>query len=266
MRKGNAPAGDCAELDVRWARRAPARVVREALLCGFFGPAMVAYVRRRIRGREALDGLTGPVVFVANHSSHMDTPAILRALPGRWRRRTVVAAAADYWYTRRDVATAVSLAFNTVPVRRDGGGLDPGATAHVDTLIQDGWSLLLFAEGTRSRDGSVGRLRSGAAVLAMRHGIPLVPIHVAGTRDAMPLGEKWMARAPGRRLGRRWPVRVTFGAPIRARSGEQRNELMERVRLFLAESGAQTTPAGVPATETPVPSAPAPARQPAGRR
>jgi len=233
---------ECAELDVRWARRGPARALREALLCGFFGPAMRAYVRRRVSGRAVLDGLDGPVVFVANHSSHIDTPAILCALPARWRRRTVVAAAADYFYTRRDVATAVSLAFNTVPMARDGGGLE--ATAHVDELLRDGWSLVLFAEGTRSRDGNVGRLRSGAAVIAARHGLPLVPIHVAGTRSAMPLGRRWIVR-PTRRwpLGGRHPVEISFGAPIRAREDEHRSEVMERVRLFLAESGARTTPA-----------------------
>jgi 1-acyl-sn-glycerol-3-phosphate acyltransferase len=261
MSEGNdAAAGDCAELDVHWARRRPARLAREALLSGFFGPAMTAYVRRRVRGREVLRDLAGPVIFVANHSSHMDTPAILRALPARWRRGTAVAAAADYFYTRRSVAGAVSLMFNTFPVRRDGGGLDPGAAAHVDALISEGWSLLLYAEGTRSRDGSVGRLRSGAAVLAARHGLPLVPIHVAGTREAMPHGEKWMARAPGRLLGRRWPVHITFGAPIRARHDEHRSQIMERVRLFLAESGARTTPAERP----PAPVA-APVREPAGR-
>jgi hypothetical protein len=58
---------------------------------------MDLYTRRRLIGRERLDQLTGPVVFVANHNSHMDTPVILRALPGRWRRRTAVAAATDYF-------------------------------------------------------------------------------------------------------------------------------------------------------------------------
>ena len=52
-------------------------------------------------GREHFNDLKAPVVFVANHSSHMDTPAILRALPRGWRRRTAVAAAADYFYVKR---------------------------------------------------------------------------------------------------------------------------------------------------------------------
>ena len=62
--------------------------------------------------------LDGPVVFVANHCSHVDTPVLLRSLPASWRRRTAVAAAADYFYSRRLLASAVSLAFGTVPLER----------------------------------------------------------------------------------------------------------------------------------------------------
>jgi 1-acyl-sn-glycerol-3-phosphate acyltransferase len=209
---------------------------------------MDLYTRRRIVGAERLADVGGPVVFVANHSSHMDTPALLRALPRPRRGRTVVAAAADYFYRRRWTAWAVSLIFNTVPMQRYGGGLGPDSSAHLDRLIARGWSLLVFAEGTRSRDGSVGRLRTGGAVLAAEHGLPIVPIHIAGTHQAMPPGRRWMRRRSGRVVGRRHPVVVRFGAPIHVREGEHRADVMERVRLFFAESGAVTTP--------PVPAAP----------
>jgi 1-acyl-sn-glycerol-3-phosphate acyltransferase len=243
-------ARDRARLDVPWARRAQARVLRELSLIGVLGPAMDLYTRRRISGRGELDGLEAPVLFVANHSSHMDTPAILRAMPGKWRRRTAVAAAADYFYRKRGTAHAVSLLFNTVPMQRNGGGLEPESTAHLDALIGERWSLLVFAEGTRSRTGTVGRLRSGAAVLAAEHGLPIVPIYVSGTRQAMPPGRRWMRRKPGRPFSRRHRVEVRFGAPIRPRPGEHRADVMERVRLFFAESGARTTPReGIPAVE-----------------
>ena len=54
----------------------------------------------------------------------------------------------------------------------------------------------MFAEGTRSRDGSVGRLRSGAAVLAAQHDLAIVPIHVSGTHEVMPVGRYWMRSSP----------------------------------------------------------------------
>ena len=221
------------ELDVAWARSAPARVVREAVLVGVFGPLMSLYTSRTVRGREHLDGIEPPVVFVANHSSHMDTPAILRALPGRWRRRTAVAAAADYFYVKRRLGWTVSLFFGTVPMARDGRGLDHDSTAHIEELFQQGWSLVMYAEGTRSRDGSVGKLRSGSAVLAAQNGLSLVPIHVSGSHEVMPVGRYWPRFQRG---GKRHPVEISFGPPIRPTDAEHRSEVMERVRVHLEHS------------------------------
>lgn len=209
------------------------------IVCGVLGPAMDLYTRRQVHGRNHLDGLAGPVVFVANHSSHMDTPAILRALPRRWRRRTAVAAAVDYFFTKRRNAVSASLAFGTVPVHRNGGGLGPRATAHLDRLLEGGGNLLMYAEGTRSHDGSVSRLRSGAVVLAVEHGLPIIPIFVGGTGKAMPRGHHWMVFRAGR-PGPRHAIEIRFGPPIRPRPDEPREDVMERVRLFLAESGADT--------------------------
>jgi 1-acyl-sn-glycerol-3-phosphate acyltransferase len=231
-----------ADLDIPWTRAGAASRLRELLICGVLGPLMDLYTRRRVAGRERLDELPGPVVFVANHNSHMDTPVILRALPGRWRRRTAVAAAADYFYDTHRKALSVSLAFGTVPLdRNSGAGVGPGQTAHLDRLIGDGGSLLVFPEGTRSRDGRVGRLRPGAALLAAEHHLPIVPIYVSGTRKAMPPGHRWMVFKAGR-PGPRHPLQIRFGKPIALRAGERPSEVMERVRLFFAECGAQTEP------------------------
>jgi 1-acyl-sn-glycerol-3-phosphate acyltransferase len=229
-----------AELDIPWTRGRAASRLREAFVCGVLGPLMDLYTRRRVVGRDRLDDLAGPLVFVANHNSHMDTPVILRALPSRWRRRTAVAAAADYFYGTRRKAVAASLGFGTVPLdRNSGGGMGPGQTAQLDHHIRDGGSLLLFPEGTRSRDGRVGRLRSGAALIAAEHHLPLVPIYLSGTREAMPRGRRWMVFKAGR-PGPRHPIQIRFGNPIVPRAGERASEVMERVRLFLAECGAQT--------------------------
>jgi 1-acyl-sn-glycerol-3-phosphate acyltransferase len=228
--------------DPTWARRVWARAVRETFLMGMLGPTMDVYTRRRVYRSSALGGVEGPVILVANHGSHMDTPEILRSLPRRLRRRTAVAAAADYFYGSRFRATSVSLAFNTVPMRRNGGGLEAGATQHVDALLDDGWSLLIFAEGTRSRDGRVGRLRSGAAVLAAAHDVPVVPVYITGTRAAMPVGQSWPKRRPGRWPRRRHDVEIRFGAPFRPTPIDDRHAVMERVREFYVRCGAATTP------------------------
>lgn len=225
--------------DFRWTRSEPAGVVRELILSAFCRPAIALYARREVEGTGNLDRLAPPVIFVANHCSHMDTPLILRALPYRWRRRTGMAAAADYFYAKRLLAQTVSLAFSTVPVERDGSRVDPGAVSVLDRLLGEKWNIVIFAEGTRSRTGTVGALQSGAAVLAAKHGLPIVPVYVSGTRETMPVGRRWMRR---RRDGGRQHVRVVFGPPIAPRPVAQRREVMDEVRRFFAAQGAATTP------------------------
>jgi 1-acyl-sn-glycerol-3-phosphate acyltransferase len=231
------------KMDVPWARCLPARMARETILQMGLAPLMGLYTRTRVFGRERFDEVPPPVILVANHSSHLDTPTILRALPRPWRQRTAVAAAADYFYKKRWVANAVALVFNTVPIMRRGGGAGSGAFDHVDRLIDRRWNLLIFPEGTRSREGDVGRLRSGAAVIARQHGIPIVPIRVVGTHEAMPPGRNW----PKKRwlLGRRHRVEVHFGSPIWPGIDEHRSDVMARVRAFLeAEGGNGDSPRG----------------------
>ena len=266
--------------DEPWTRTGPARGARQLLIGGVLGPLIDAYARVEVAGCEVLDGVTGPVVLVANHSSHVDTPILLRSLPGARRRRTLVAAAADYFYVTRRLAVAVSLAFGTIPVRRrdetGASSLDPLAR-----LIGDGWSLVLFAEGTRSRTGALGRLRTGAAALSARTGVPLVPVHIGGTAPLMGPGRAWMTRPAGPGSPRRHPVTVRYGEPLAPGPGDDLAEVMTTVRRFMehaaAPGAASSAPCRAPAppprphataataTATPVTATPATATPAAAR-
>jgi 1-acyl-sn-glycerol-3-phosphate acyltransferase len=218
------------QMDVPWARCLPARMARETILQAGLAPLMGLYTRLTVTGHEHFDETPPPVILVANHSSHLDTPMILRALPRAWRQRTAVAAAADYFYKSRAIANAVALIFNTVPIlRRGGGGVGNGAFDHIDHLIDGRWNLLIFPEGTRSREGKLGRLRSGAAIIAQQHDIPIVPIRVHGTHDAMPPGCNWPKRKRGF-LSRRHHVEIEFCTPVRPIPGEDPAAMMQRVR------------------------------------
>ena len=113
-------------------------------------------------------------------------------------------------------------------------------------VLADGWNLLIYAEGTRSRDGSLGRMHSGAALVAQRHQIPIVPVRVTGTHAAMPPNASWPHRIKGRVLSHRHQVEVAFGAPVAPRPGETPAQLMARVSAFYA-----TDPDNRPAAEPP---------------
>jgi len=222
-----------AQLDLPWARSAPARWVRENFMRFVLNPVMDYYAARRSDGYEKIAALDEPVILVANHASHMDTPVILSALPRKLRKHTAVAAAADYFYKNKIIASIVSLIFNTVPLDRKGGGLTKGGS-HLDKLLNDGWNLLLYPEGTRKHGDGVGRIRRGAAVLASEHNLPIVPIRVSGTAEAMPPGQAWPKRLRGRLFSRRHRIHVSFGEPIRPEADA--TAMIEAVQHFF-ESG-----------------------------
>ena len=187
---------------------------------------MIAALTRKVLWRTVFSTTGGlrvvgrlpdqPCVLVANHSSHADTAALLAALPAH--RRPAVAAAADYWFDRPDrrltrrapdrqgppassrahsrdvplagcgarwrslLARALAGAF---PVRRTGGG--SADLAEAGAQLAAGRDVIVYPEGSRSRDGSVGAFHSGAARLADAAGAPLVPIGIGGTHRLLPV-------------------------------------------------------------------------------
>ncbi len=211
-----------ASYDTEWARRPAARTVREVILTRVLGPAIDHYTDTRISGEEVFGSVEPPVLLVSNHSSHLDTPIILKSLPGNWRRRTAVVAAADYFYKTRAVALLVSLAFGTIPIER--ARLSRDSAELIDRLIGEDWNLLMYPEGTRSRDGSMSRLRSGAAFLAVEHAIPVLPLYVEGTHEAMP---------PGRGWPKHHRVTLHVGSPLRPMAGEDHRAFTKRLQQSL---------------------------------
>lgn len=222
QRVGSFPTG--------WARSRAAGVVRAGAQLALMAPLVHSQVSVTTAGLELLDGLTGPVVFVANHSSHLDTPVILGALPRRLARRTVVAAAADYFFDVWWRAASSSLVLNAFPIDRRGGDR---STTPAD-LLAEGWNLLIYAEGTRSEDGTVGPFKLGPAYLAVQAGLPVVPIALRGTYASMPRDSRWPA--PGR-----LPVRVRFGSPVVPAAGETPRQFAPRVRDAVVRLLAEDT-------------------------
>ncbi len=217
------PAARSTVFGTEWSRRRPAMAAREVAQKAGLEPLFRSQVRARVEGLDVLERTEGPVIFVANHASHLDTPLILLSLPDEWRRRTAVAAAADYFFDTWWRAVGSSLLFNTFPIDRRGGTM----AATPGEVLADGWSLVIYPEGTRSTDGWVGRFRIGAAFLAKEHGVPVVPVAHRGTFAAMPRGQGWPA--PGRRQ-----LTIRFGEPLVAGPEESVREFAPRIKDAVA--------------------------------
>jgi len=217
----------------------------------------------QVEGKENVDGLKGPFILVANHSSHLDAPVLISSLPYSLTKNLATAVAADYFYSQKWRSTLTSVFFNSYPVERDGrrssggrGGKPKRAGLSISLLRQD-VPLLIFPEGTRSRTGEMAGFKPGAAALARALRVPVVPVGLIGAHDAMPVGRSWPK--PGRQ-----PVRLLIGQPVRVQSGEALTDLNDRIEQRVrAMVETRTVEAGVgPDVVEPPPDAPAPPTPP----
>ena len=161
-----------------------------------------SYWRLNVRGLENVPR-RGPMLLCANHTSHLDAPAILAAVPNETALRTSTAAAKDVFgdHHWRDVVSRVVT--NALPIER-GAGFSRGLR-ELEAVLDEGRPLILFPEGRRSTDGNLFEFKPGAAMLALRTGTPIVPIHIAGADGSLPRGGYFP---------KPHAVSVHFGAPI----------------------------------------------------
>lgn len=218
------------DYDSGWARRYPARVARAMLVDNVTRPLAHLVAAPQVRGGELLELAQAPVIFAANHASHLDTPLVLSVLPGRWRHRTVVAAAADTFFDRRWKAHLWAGSLNAIPIERH--RVNRRSAELATDLVGEGWNLLIFPEGGRSPDGWFQPMRGGAAYLAARTGRPVVPVHLSGTRRLLPK-EGAIVSTDGRGL-RRGRTTVRFGAPLVPDDGEDARRFGARIERALA--------------------------------
>ncbi|MBR5950407.1 MAG: 1-acyl-sn-glycerol-3-phosphate acyltransferase [Actinomycetaceae bacterium] len=191
---------------------------------GFTRPALRALVKPRVYGEENVENLEGAFILIPNHQSHLDAPMVFSLLPDSITERLAAGAAADYFYRRKGVSALTSLFFNTYPIERKDkprSPNQPNASGMTGRLLRAGVPLLIFPEGTRSRDGKIGKFRAGAAALAQKVGVPLVPLAMNGGHEAMPVGSvvpKFRAE-----------VTLYIGKPMYSRAGESPEDFMARV-------------------------------------
>ena len=181
-------------------------------------------------GAAHVERLAGPAVFAANHTSHVDTMTVLLALPRARRHRIIIAAAADYWFSNRVLAAWSTVFVGAIPVERDRVNRRTLEVCH--DLLGREWSLLVYPEGGRSPAGTIQDFKPGAAWIARRAGVAVVPVRIVGTSDVMP---------KGRRLPRRARVQVIFGEPMSVQKGEDARSFNDRIEAAVR---ALATPSG----------------------
>lgn len=189
-------------------------------------PALQRLLRVRVHGRANVSNLDVPFIVFGNHSSHLDAPLILTALPSKLAKQVAVGAAGDHFYDKWWKSGPMSLFLNGFPIDRGKGG--KGQRGMAAALLGDSVPLMLFPEGTRSRNGAMGPFKPGAAALCISNGCPAVPVALVGAYDAWPASQKHLPRA-------RPEVHVVVGRPMYPHSGEIAHSFSERMRRQLLE-------------------------------
>lgn len=200
-------------------------VTKSATLMYWTGVKMVVIVTRiagekvTVQGRENIP--PGVCLFAANHTSNADAPAIVGAIP-----RRIAILGRKSLFDIPVVGTAFRLA-KFVPVDRENRDAALASVQEAVKYIREGFSFLVYPEGTRSPDGRLRRFKKGSFAIAIEAGIPIVPVACSGAHRIMKKNS--LTIRPGK-------VMVRFGKPIDASEYkiDQRDELAQRVHDAVA--------------------------------
>jgi long-chain acyl-CoA synthetase len=223
-----------------WNRRWPFTWVRNASLPTWILPIGRIFAWVKVEGLEHLEGLPGPVVFAANHQSHLDGPMILWSLPPRWRYRVAIAMAKEFFkahffpeqYGRKAwVKNSLNyylsaLFFNAFPLPQREAGTRQ-TLRYIGALFAEGYSLLIFPEGKRTTDGQLNPFRGGIGMIGARLDVPVIPVGISGLDKV--LHHTWKMARPG-------PARIRFGAPLRLQGDDYAalaKQVEDAVRLLV---------------------------------
>jgi len=199
-------------------------------------PFISVLYKRKVYGEENLKNLKTPFVLAVNHSSNMDTFAILYSLPLKLRQRITVMMSIEYHFNhffyhkgswpRRFIEAAgfyllVNLAINACPLSRTHGFKQ--IMENIGGLLNKGWSVLIYPEGRVTTDGKIKKFESGVGIIASDMKVPVVPARIYGLFDMLHHGILPVGHLP------KWPlVAVKFGKPLTFRD-ENYREITEKI-------------------------------------
>jgi 1-acyl-sn-glycerol-3-phosphate acyltransferase len=176
--------------------------------------------RLDVRGRDEIDW-SRPYIVMSTHQSHFDIPIACATVPGSLRF-----VAKKELYGIPVFGQALKRA-GMIRIDRQNRSKAIESLKVAGDAIQQGFSIWIAPEGTRSRTGELGELKKGGFFLAAETGTPIVPLVIDGAYDILP--------PKTRRIRKGVPVTVTFGEPIET-AGRDRDEIMEEVSRFYRET------------------------------
>jgi len=214
----NAPAAEASIEFPSWNRSWPARWLRRGVQATLVRPLTRYFTRISVAGIENLRDVQPPVIFAPNHQSFMDVPAILCALPPEWRGCLAPAMAKEWFvphfhterfsmwkrFTSGLQYYSATLFFNAFPLPQHGMGARR-TLRYMGSLTDEGWCVLIFPEGDRTRAGEIHPFLPGVAMLASRTRVPVVPVRLQGLERVFHRDAHWPTHAPSK---------VSFGAPL----------------------------------------------------
>ena len=150
----------------------------------------------RTSGADSLP--PGPLILAPNHASYLDPPA---TGCGLFR---VTYYLARHTLFKPPIASWLLPSIGSIPVNQNSPG--PSSLKNIFEVFKNGGTLVLFPEGQRTFDGSLRKAEPGIGMIAARANVPVVPVHIIGSREAMPRNGSWH---PFR------PIRVVYGQPMR---------------------------------------------------
>jgi long-chain acyl-CoA synthetase len=222
----------------RWTLTPWQNWIRVAIYYLFIRPGHAIFGWPRVRGRENLKGVRGPVIVICNHISQVDIGFVLWALPARLRHRLAVAMEGEYLERLRNPAPEIrGLArwverfkwfacvawFNAFPMASRSGVRE--SFAYCGEAVDRGYNLCIFPEGQRTKHGGMNPFRAGIGLLVERLRLPVVPLRIDGL---------WPYRAAGKKFARPGSIRVSIGPPVRFPRDAQPADITRQLEVLVA--------------------------------
>lgn len=193
-----------------WLNNPLGRMLREGLDMLLQKPLTNLFFDLKSYGLSNLDKIKGPVIFISNHVSYLDQPVIMFSLPRKIRYKIASATREEFFFTQEGTSSFKKLLFLYIMVAGNIFLLPQKrgfrkSLAFMGNLVDRGVSLLIFPEGTRTRNGKLQNFMSGLGLMVKEFQIPVVPIKIVGMEKIFPRSAKFPKKGK---------CEVIFGEPI----------------------------------------------------